>query len=459
MVKIKKNNQRLKSLSEFALILIFTVFFLLELNIIQIYGDTNNNSQIKGSGAQVEFDIIWNNAYGGPGIEYTESIIRTSDSGYALLGRTNSTPSGDYDLFILKTDNNGNQLWNLTLGNPYDDFGYQIVECPNSDLVILGDQQYNSNDWAYDIYLARIDNTGTILRWNYTFGSSNSQELGRSLFLTNNSHFLIGGVYPISGLESELWLIRTNSFGAHLWNKTYGGNETDRIFQNNLVLECDNEDIVMGGYTISFGSGQSDVWLIKTDSFGNIIWNKTYGGSELDRPQMISECEDGGFIVCANTNSYGQGDLDLWVIKTDSLGNLIWNITFGGETCDEGRSIIEMDDGGFLISGSTTKFGSGNGGLWLVKVDQSGDLLWETGFGESQGELCKSMCLENQTCLVFTGKTEKNGNEDVWLIKINLNLIESGENGIPGYCLLGFSLILAILFITPKVKKLTHFKD
>jgi len=233
--------------------------------------EKKNNSQIKVSGTQVELEIIWNNAYGGPEIDYAESIIKTSDDGYAILGRTNSTPSGDYDLFILKTDNNGNQLWNLTLGNLYDDFGYQIVECPNSDLAILGDQQYNSNDWAYDVYLARIDHTGTILRWNYTYGTSNSQEMGRSLFSTNNSHFLIGGVHS----PSDIWLIRTDSFGNHLWNNTYGGNETDRIFQNNLVIEANNGDIVMGGYTISFGSGQSDVWLIRTDPFGNMIWNNT----------------------------------------------------------------------------------------------------------------------------------------------------------------------------------------
>jgi len=455
MIKIKNNNKRLKYLFKFALILILIIFFLIELNHINIHGDIKENSQIKGSGTQVELDIVWNKLYGSLGIDYAESIIKTSDGGYVILGRTNSTPLGDYDLFILKTDNDGNQLWNLTLGNLYDDFGYQIVEYPNSDLVILGDQQYNSNDWAYDVYLARIDYTGTILRWNYTYGTLNSQEMGRSLLVTNNSHFLVGGVHP----PSEFWLIRTDSLGKHLWNKTYGGNNTDRIFQNNLVLECDNGDIIMGGYTISFGSGQSDVWLIRTDLFGNMIWNKTYGGSELDRPQMISECEDGGFIICANTKSYGQGDLDLWVIKTDSLGNLIWNITLGGEASDEGRSIMEMDDGGFLISGSTSKFGSGNGGLWVVKLDQSGDLLWETGFGESYGEVCKSMYIENQTCITFTGKTEKNGNEDVWLIKINLNLIQSGDNEIPGYNLLGFSLILGIIFIALKIKKLTLLND
>jgi len=174
---------------------------------------------------------------------------------------------------------------------------------------------------------------------------------------------------------------------------------------------------------------------------------------------MIAECKDDGFIICANTKSYGQGDLDLWVIKTDSVGNLVWNTTLGEKASDNGRSIIEMEDGGFLISGTTTKFGSGNGGLWLVKFDNSGDLLWDIGFGESYAEICYSMCLENQTCLVFTGKTEKNGNEDVWLIKINLNIIQSGENGISGYNLLFSSLILAIFFVALKIKNLIPLKD
>jgi hypothetical protein len=412
-----------------------------------------DSNRLKTSGIQVDLDIIWNKAYGGQGIDYCESLIKTQDGGFVMVGRTNSSGAGDYDIFILRTDNNGNELWNKTLGDQYKDYGYQIVEALNGDLIIIGDHQWGSQNYAFDVYLARIDSTGTILRWNYTFGDSNSQEMGRSLYISNNSDFLLGGVFPISGLESEIWLIKTDRFGIQLWNRTYGGNETDRCFQNNLVLECKNGDILIGGYTISFGSGESDIWLIRTDSYGNKIWNKTFGGSKLDRPQMISECNDGGIIICANTMSYGEGDLDLYVLKTNQDGNLLWNFTLGCETLDEARSVVELDDGGFLISGSTTKFGTGNGGLWLVKTDTNGDIEWETSFGESYNEICKSMVMENQSTFIFSGKTEKNGNEDMWLVKINIGIVYSTNNSIPGYTLIYFISFLSLAFLIILVKK------
>ncbi|RLG24448.1 hypothetical protein DRN85_07675, partial [Methanosarcinales archaeon] len=150
-----------------------------------------------------------------------------------------------------------------------------------------------------------------------------------------------------------------------VWSKTYGGLEDDR---SESVQQTTDDGYVVMGYTGSYGAGLSDVWILKTNANGEEIWNKTYGGSSDDWGASVKQTPDDGYIITGSTKSYGIGNSDVWLIKTDSNGNEQWNETFGGSSDDWGNSVQQTTDGGYVIAGRTASYGAGSYDFWLIKV-------------------------------------------------------------------------------------------
>jgi predicted secreted protein len=203
---------------------------------------------------------------------------------------------------------------------------------------------------------------------------------------------------------------------ATAWTKTFGGSGNDR---GHSVQQTSDGGYIIAGSTDSYGAGSDDVWLVKADSSGNLAWNKTFGGPSEDNGSSVQQTSDGGYIIAGSTDSYGAGSDDVWLIKADSSGNLAWNKTFGGPSEDHGYSVRQTSDGGYIIAGATASYGAGNDDVWLIKADSSGDMAWNKTFGGSGDDYGHSVQETSDGGYVIAGATASYGagNDDVWLIK------------------------------------------
>ena len=157
---------------------------------------------------------------------------------------------------------------------------------------------------------------------------------------------------------------------SQMWAQTYDRDMSlDWAFS--LVTSPDGGYAIAGYTTYSNGTNY-DFWLVKTDGVGNVEWNQTYGGPAVDTPRTLVVTSDGGYAIAGTTDSFGAGNTDFWLVKTDAAGNMEWNRTYGGADYDIASSLVATVDGGYAIAGSTVSFGIGGGDFWLVKTDENG---------------------------------------------------------------------------------------
>ncbi len=364
----------------------------------------------------------WTQTYGGTDTEYAYSVIQTIDGGYAMVGYTGSFGAGGYDFWLVKTDAFGNHLWNQTYGGLGDDEAHSITQTNDGGYVLAGETD-SFGAGNKDFWLIKIDALGNHV-WNKTYGGTDVDYQVRSVIQTSDGGYaIIGNTRSFGAGGYDFWLVKTDAFGNHLWNQTYGGTGQD---YGRFVTKTVDGGYLLTGYTSSFGAGSYDLWLVKTDKAGNHVWNKTYGGAESDYGggggvvQLVD-----GYVVAGWTRSFGAGDFDFWLVKVDRFGDHVWSQTYGGAESDGANSLVQTSDGGYILAGHTFSFGAGDYDFWLVKTDAFGNHLWNQTYGGTNMEDLRSVVQTVDGGYVIAGQTYSfgAGNGDLWLVRINM---ESG---------------------------------
>jgi hypothetical protein len=260
--------------------------------------------------------------------------------------------------------------------------------------------------------------------WKKTYGGWR-YDVGISAQQTTDGGYVIVGVTASQGAgKDDVWLIKTDSTGTILWDHTFGGSKNDI---GNSVQQTSDGGYIITGRTQSYGNGLDDVWLIKTDLNGTKVWDKTFGGTEFDGGSQVRQTTDGGYIIVGNANNNGGGDGDLWVIKTDANGDMQWDKKFDGEgtplSHDSGSSVALSSDGGYIIAGGTfTRQDTFGYNVWLIKIDAEGNTLWNETFGGTDTEGVSSVIQTSDSGYLLVGvDSYSNADEKIWLIKTDKN--------------------------------------
>lgn len=315
-------------------------------------------------------NILWTKTYGGENNDVGKSVLQTTDEGFIITGYTASFGNGLWDVYLIKTDSNGDSLWTKKYGGISWDYGNSVQQTTDEGYIITG-VTYSFGNGSYDVYLIKTDSNGDTL-WTKTYGGSR-EDSGNSIQQTSDGGYITTGSSNSFGDGTyDVYLIRTNSNGDSLWTRTYSGEYVD--YGQSVQQTTDAGYIITGGTQLSFYS-LDDVYLIKTDSIGETLWEKTIGGEWSDWGNSVQQTTDNGYIIAGVTAPV---NTLVYLIKTDESGSVMWAKTFGGERYDEGCSVQQTYDGGYIITGYTNSFGNDSWDIYLIKTDENGIITFTT---------------------------------------------------------------------------------
>lgn len=288
---------------------------------------------------EIEWERIFSEA------EFGRCVQQTLDGGYIIIGTS-----------LIKTDANGNLVWQ----KPFS--GSCIRQAPDGGYIIVGST--GAND-----YLIKVDALGNLL-WQKTFGGNNYDRHVCVQLTSDGGYIIVGTTRPSKG-DAEVYLIKTDASGNLLWHRTFGGSNDD---EGLFVQQTLDGGYIIVGTTLSFGAGSRDVYLIRTDPYGNLLWQKTFGGNGYESARTVHQTLDGGYVIGGSTTSFAARFRDGYVVKTDPYGNLLWQETFTWGDESYVTYVKQTRDGGYIVVGMARTYRPlDNVDIYIAKLDAHGN--------------------------------------------------------------------------------------
>lgn len=405
--------------------------------------------------------IEWQNTFGGSSTDILTSIEPTNDGGY-IIGGVSASSDGDVagnqgsqDYWIVKLNAWGAIEWQRDLGGSGLDVAFSTKQSLDGGYIIAGATQSNNGDvvgnhGSDDIWIVKLDATGTI-EWQKCLGGSGSEK-AQAIDITADGGYIVAGYSTSIGGDvtsnqgaTDCWVVKLDAVGTIVWQKSLGGSSGEMA--TDIRQTSDKGYIfVSNSYSLNgdvIGNhGVSDIWAVKLDSVGTLLWQKCLGGSNGETVGSVLQTQDGGYILAGTTLS-NDGDVtinkgfhDCWLIKLDSLGNIEWQKSLGGTNSDTGRYIAQCSDKGYIVCGQTLSndgdvtFNHGNADYWVAKLDATGTLQWEKSYGGTNTDVAIAIHQLANDEYIIGGHalsddgdiTNHHGAEDIWVVKLSLKV-------------------------------------
>ncbi len=404
--------------------------------------------------------------YGGSRNDAYTAVVATNDGGYIVTGYTQSIDGDitdktveEFDYWAVKYAADDTLQWSKTYGGSQDDRASQIIQTTDGGYALIGYSKSNDldvigNQGQKDFWMLKIDASGSI-SWQKDFGFSGNDK-GITLIQTTDDGYLLGGIIDVTasgglGTDKNLqinhaggdyWVIKLDASGIKQWRKFYGGGQTDTL--NDMIQTPDGGFLLIGDsdstdVDVNNNNGGYDFWVVKISNTGTLIWEKSYGGSEIEKGYHITKTNDNNYIVVGDARSTdgdltnSKGNADVWVLKINDAGNIIWQKNYGGTSFDSARSVITDTNGGFFITGSSRSLNidassnKGQNDVWILKIAENGNLKWQKSLGGSQIDFGYGIAQLQDGSIVVAGDTTSDdfdfpnnkGFKDALIIKIN----------------------------------------
>jgi len=409
-------------------------------------------------------EIDWQRCLGGSAQDLANCISKTEEGKYIIAGGSCSNDGnltenqGGWDYWIVLTDTSGTIEWQNSLGGSEDDIAFAVQQTTDGGYIATGEclskdgdiSDPYSDSW-YDYWIVKLDSSGALL-WEKSLGGTDSDRAYSLCATADNGTIIAGGTHSTDGdLDSmehhgqeDFWVVKIDSLGTIDWQNLYGGSMWERA---HCIRQTEDGGFIVVGYSDSNdgdlieNQGIDDYWIVKLDSTGIIEWQRSLGGSHIDKSYAVEQTSDLGYIVVGYSRS-SDGDVtinhglaDYWIVKLDSTGTMEWQKSLGGSEFDSAYAVQQTEDLGYIITGKSFSDDGditgnhGDGDYWLVKLDQDGNLVWQKTMGGSYYETSNSLIRISEYFYITAGGTSSDdgdvsgnhGSSDFWIVKFSVS--------------------------------------
>jgi prepilin-type N-terminal cleavage/methylation domain-containing protein len=350
-------------------------------------------------------------AYGGSGSDWGLSVIQTSDGGYATTGYTTSYGAGNMDILTIKYNSGGEIEWSKTWGGANHDVGYSITETSDGSYIITG-KTTSFGVGLDDMVIIKYNSAGDLL-WNHTWGVEGLRnQVGESVAQTSDGGYIVTGSNAVAG-GTDVIVVKYNSAGDLLWNRTWGSNS---INIGMSIIQTLDGGYAITGQTNGYGAGSADLLFQKYDSAGNIAWTRTWGDSETQVGRAITQAGDGSYYITGSGGTQGQQS---HLLKFSLEGDLIWNRSWGGESSYGNYGLTISENSDIVVTGAHSSQGAGNFDVLISRFTSEGNLVWDKTWGGDSNDFGRSIYATSDGGFVVTGysQTYGSGGSDLILLK------------------------------------------